>query len=125
MKETSAPSGYTLNDTVYQIVIAATLNGDGILTEYSVTTSKKDGNEWKGVGSATYTCAEPEVDEETGEITYTDISTTVDPVSIVDTPNPALPSTGGSGTVAYTLTGIALMALAGMILLDRKRKAHK
>ena len=111
MKETSAPSGYTLNDTVYQIVIAATLNADGILTEYSVTTSKKDGNEWKGVGSATYTCAEPEVDEETGEITYTEISTTVEPVSIVDTPNPALPSTGGMGVYLFTIIGVAVMAV--------------
>ena len=111
MKETSAPAGYTLNDTVYKIVIAATLDDDGILTEYSVTTSKKDGNEWKGVGSATYTCAEPAVDEETGEITYTEISTSVTPVSIVDTPNPELPSTGGMGVYLFTIIGVAVMAV--------------
>ena len=40
-------------------------------------------------------------------------------------PGVALPSTGGGGTAPYIVTGIALMALAGILLLDRKRKAHK
>ena len=40
-------------------------------------------------------------------------------------PGVALPSTGGEGTAPYIVTGIALMALAGILLLDRKRKAHK
>ena len=111
MKETAAPAGYTLNDTVYKIVIAATLNDDGILTKYSVTTSKKDGNAWTEVGSATYTCAEPAVNKETGEITYSEISTTITPVSIVDTPNPELPSTGGMGVYLFTIIGVAVMAV--------------
>ena len=44
---------------------------------------------------------------------------------IVDNkPGVALPSTGGSGTAPYTLAGFALMALAGIALVKRKRKAH-
>ena len=33
-----------------------------------------------------------------------------------------LPTTGGSGTLAYTLGGMALILLAGMLLLIKKRK---
>lgn len=40
-------------------------------------------------------------------------------------PGLKLPSTGGSGTAAYTLGGLALMILAGILLAERKRKAHK
>ena len=40
-------------------------------------------------------------------------------------PGVALPSTGGSGTAPYTLAGIALMALAGIALVKRKRKANQ
>ena len=41
--------------------------------------------------------------------------------------NPAgseLPSTGGSGTLIYTLSGLALILLAGAILIIRRKKIH-
>ena len=72
---------------------------------------------------------------EHGVVSYTGNSTLViyTPVSenapttftVVNKPGTALPSTGGSGTAAYTATGLALMILAGILLAERKRKAHK
>ena len=111
MKETAAPSGYTINDTIYKIVIEATLNSEGIMTSYTVTTTKKVGENWEAAGSAEYSCAAPEVNQTTGEVTYTEISKTITPVSIVDTPNPALPSTGGMGVYLFTIIGVAVMAV--------------
>ena len=122
MKETSAPSGYTINDTVYKIVINATLDStSGIMTGYSITTSKKDGEEWTRVGFAEYTCAEPSVDQETGEVTYTTINKTVTPVSIVDTPNPELPSTGGAGVYLFTIIGVAVMAVMAYLFFKGEK----
>ena len=43
-------------------------------------------------------------------------------IKVGNRPGAALPSTGGSGTTAYTLAGLALMALAGTILAKRKRR---
>ena len=91
------------------------------MTEYSITTSKKDGNAWTEVGSAEYTCAEPEVDQETGEVTYTEVSTTITPVSIVDTPNPALPSTGGAGVYLFTIIGVAVMAVMAYLFFKGEK----
>lgn len=72
---------------------------------------------------------------ENGELTYSGTSTLVtyeaatenSPATfrVDNKPGAALPSTGGSGTAAYTATGLALMILAGMLLAERKRKAHK
>ena len=36
-----------------------------------------------------------------------------------------LPSTGGSGTLVYTIAGLALVTLAGALLISRKRKFNK
>lgn len=122
MKETNAPSGYTINDTVYKIVIDATLDStSGIMTDYSITTYKKDGESWPQVGSAVYTCSEPSVDQETGEVTYTEVSTSVTPVSIVDTPNPELPSTGGAGVYLFTIIGVAVMAVMAYLFFKGEK----
>lgn len=122
MKETNAPSGYTINDTVYKIVIDATLDStSGIMTNYSITTSKKDGETWTEVGNAVYTCSEPSVDQETGEVTYTEVSTSVTPVSIVDTPNPELPSTGGAGVYLFTIIGVAVMAVMAYLFFKGEK----
>lgn len=48
-----------------------------------------------------------------------------DTIVIGNTPGVELPSTGGSGTLIYTLTGIFLITLAGTLLVARKRKANR
>ena len=72
---------------------------------------------------------------ENGELTYSGTSTLVtyeaatenSPATfrVDNKPGTALPSTGGNGTAAYTATGLAMMILAGILLAERKRKAHK
>lgn len=59
-------------------------------------------------------------------VTYTEAADDTPATFTVDNqPGVALPSTGGEGTAPYIVTGIALMALAGIFLLDRKRKDQK
>jgi len=36
-----------------------------------------------------------------------------------------LPSTGGSGTLIYTVAGLALITLAGVLLITRKRRNNE
>ncbi len=42
-----------------------------------------------------------------------------------NTPGVELPSTGGSGTLAYTLTGLTLILLAGGLLAVSKRRTAR
>ncbi len=52
MKETTAPAGYVLNTTVYTIVISATYDEDGTLTNYTITVSDtKEAMGWVIVGT--------------------------------------------------------------------------
>ena len=47
-----------------------------------------------------------------------------DTFTVSNTPGVVLPSTGGTGTLIYTVAGIALIVLAGVLLVSRrKRKA--
>ena len=65
-----------------------------------------------------------------GVITYTDtayvtyVKTGDDPgtFTIRNYPGVELPATGGSGTLVYTVSGIALVLLAGALLVNRKRR---
>jgi len=41
------------------------------------------------------------------------------------TPGVELPSTGGSGTLIYTVVGLALITLAGVLLITRKRRNNE
>ncbi len=43
-------------------------------------------------------------------------------ITIHNIPGVELPATGGSGTLIYSVTGLALVLLAGVVLLSRKRK---
>lgn len=45
-------------------------------------------------------------------------------ISFVNTKLPALPSTGGIGTAVFTVGGVAVMALAVVLLLCRKKKEN-
>ena len=50
---------------------------------------------------------------------------TPDTYIIKNTPGVELPSTGGSGTLIYTIAGMLLITLAGALLAARKRKANR
>lgn len=92
LKETVAPSGYSILAEIYKIDISSTLNSDGKLSSYTVTTSKKDSsNNWGVVKTATF-----------------GPTTQPDPAHIVNKKLSELPSTGGEGTRL-------LMAIASLL----------
>ena len=68
-------------------------------------------------------------DDSDGLIIYTSAeereNATIGLFTIGNTPGVELPSTGGSGTLTYTLTGIFLITLAGVLLVSRKRKNER
>ena len=130
MKETVAPSTYTINTNIYKIVIDAKLNEDGIMTQYSIDTylSTDGGNTYGDtpVGTATYfnTITKESVDKVTGNVTNS-ISAydNITPVEIVNTKLAALPATGGEGTIAITIGGaIGMAGFLTLYIANKKKK---
>lgn len=114
LKETKAPNGYTLNDTVYTIVIDATIDPTtGKLTAWSIS-----------VNGATISG-----DNHTVESTFTVTDDTpaigtVEKIEIVNTKISNLPSTGGIGTTIFTIGGcVVMIAAAGLFFATRKKSA--
>lgn len=114
LKETAAPNGYTINDTVYEVKVATitreSATNDNI-TGYTVTVKNLTTNEEKTT-------------------TYTKNGTTVtvsgDVTAIVNTKLTALPSTGGIGTTIFTIGGCAIMiAAAFLFFASRKKNENK
>ena len=138
VKETKAPAGYSLNSTIYKVVIEATVNETtGVLESYSITFyNAKDDSE---AGSISYTNTATQitdvyttdgegnptttVNEHFGEVT-TNVNVTISPLEILDTPLADLPSTGGMGSYLFTIIGVAVMAIvAGSYFRSRAKKA--
>ena len=114
LKETKAPEGYTLNDTVYTIVIDAAIDETtGKLTAWSIS-----------VNGATISG-----DDHTVKSTFTVTDDTpaigtVEKVEIVNTKITNLPSTGGIGTTIFTIGGcVVMIAAAGLFFATRKKSA--
>lgn len=110
LKEISAPTGYSVNTHVFEIVISASYNTDGTLASWNVTI---DGTE-----AASFT-----VDHTSGTpVTTPDI----DGVDIKNTHLSSLPSTGGMGTTIFTIGGCVIMiAAAGLFFASRRRQENK
>lgn len=115
LKETQAPTGYSLNTHAYHIVIAAKGYDEntGLITGWTVTVDDTvvadydgngeliGGNDPDGVGS--------NFEKGTFEIPNTKLS--------------SLPSTGGIGTTIFTIGGCVIMiAAAGLFFASRKKK---
>lgn len=114
LKETKAPNGYTLNDTVYTIVIAQTLNDtDGKLASWSITINGAtiaDSNGNRSDFTVSYDGEEIKVDATNSE------------TQIMNTKISNLPSTGGIGTTIFTIAGCLIMVTAaGLFFASRKR----
>lgn len=112
LKETKAPKGYSLNSTVYTVIIETTYNNDGKLNDYTVTI--KDGNtllnkiKYSNNGEA----VERENENTTVEIKNTKLS--------------SLPSTGGMGTYLFTIIGVVVMAgAAGAFFISRRKGSEE
>lgn len=124
LKETVAPSGYSLSDQTYKFVIKATLGANGIMTDYSVKTSYKDAShrDWTDAAAASYksTATQEKDGSVTNKITRTDA-----PIAIVDSKFQNLPSTGGRGTVVLTLAATAGMAgFLAIYITSKKKKSN-
>ena len=122
-------------ETGYEEGTAAAVGDDGTLVfegladgEYRIAETKPPAGYIPLASPIRFTIEDGIVSYAGGEglVTYTAATADAPAAFTVDNrPGVALPSTGGEGTAPYIVTGIALMALAGTILLDRKRKAHK
>ena len=97
VKETNAPEGYSLNNTVY--VLSGASAQENQETTWTDTTN-----------NVTYS-----------KTTYT--YTNFNNQTVVDTKLSALPSTGGIGTTIFTIGGCVIMiAAAGLFFASRKKK---
>jgi len=134
MKETKAPTtpyAYALDTRTFKIEIKADLYDKadnvseellGVMKSYTITTSEKgeDGN-YTEVGKATYTNT-PKV-LSGGSVDNGVITHKVDQVEIVNTPLPALPSTGGAGTIAITVgAAIGMAGFLTLYIVNKKKK---
>lgn len=118
LKETAAPNGFTLNDTVYTIVIAERLNENGTLESWTITINGDtiidgDGNKVTKVNKFTVN----------NEGTAT--KTAEGSVDIINTKISTLPSTGGIGTTIFTIGGCAIMIVAAGLFFATRRKTQK
>ena len=68
--------------------------------------------------------SEPQVDGKVIEYTAATANDDAE-FQVANTPGTELPSTGGSGTLIYTVAGIFLITLAGVLLVSRKRKFNR
>lgn len=99
LKELSAPSGYSVNTHVFEVVISAEYNNDGTLKSWDYTID--------GEKVLTITHASKAVEGAGATIKNTKLS--------------QLPSTGGMGTYIFTIVGVVIMVVAaGFLFLRRK-----
>ncbi len=134
LKETAAPSGYTINENDYKITIAADLSADGYMNWYSIKTELKTENGYTQIGFAKYTCTDRSIDND-GNITYTAIqqnngiegvTNAIDPAEIVNTTLVELPSTGGMGTIIITvLSAIGMGGFLIIFIVSIRKKNRK
>ena len=110
------------------------VNGNGVLMFEGLTDGEYQIVETKAPAGFVPLASTIEFTITQGTVTYSGNSSLVLPTqvegepytfNVYNEPGVALPSTGGSGTALYTLAGIALMALAGITLVKRRRKTNQ
>lgn len=108
LKETKAPSGYSVNTHPYKIVIDANLDDiTGELTSWTITID--------GHATSTFTMN-----------SGTAVITEKEETNIQNTKLSSLPSTGGIGTTIFTIGGCVIMiAAAGLYFASRRRQENK
>lgn len=108
LKETAAPTGYTINDTVYTVWVSnvtRATNSDNVVG-YELTIQYTENGEVKTVTANA---------DATGKV--------VTPVvNIVNTKLGTLPSTGGIGTTIFTIGGCAIMIAAAFLFFASRKK---
>ena len=121
IRNTSETSGTAttlrINSAGYAVIEGLPL-GDYTITE---TNARKNGYNWNP--SVTINAV-----SQTGNAGTVTVAAGQDVVIEVTNdyiPGVVLPATGGAGTLAYTLSGLALITLAGVLLVGRKRKCGR
>lgn len=105
LKETKAPEGYSLNDTVYKIEVTPTIENE-VLKSWTIAVN--------GETVRTFTVNDGEVIVEGEKET-----------EIKNTKLANLPETGGIGTTIFTIGGCAIMIAAAGLFFASRRKANK
>lgn len=119
LKETKAPTGYSINKAEVPVVITAEFNENGTLAKYSI--------EVNGELTSEYTATYTDDTEDSGKkvvntITTNTTTTTQTTYPFKNTKTPILPSTGGMGTWVFTFVGVAVMVGAAGFFLARRKK---
>lgn len=117
VKETNAPAGYTLNTTVYTIVIDATIENEE-LKSWTITTTYVEEGQTKSVVN-TYTVGTTTNDQQETVVTATRNGQNI---QIKNTKLVALPSTGGIGTTMFTIAGCGIMIAAAYLFFASRRR---
>lgn len=126
--EVVAPEGYALNNTAIPVSIKATVDdATGKLLSYSVTING-DTNTYTWVNEATGFTTKYTYKDANGNTVGTDDPAVANASWSTQFENSSvgtLPSTGGMGTVLFTVGGVAIMALALFLLFGGKKKEHQ
>lgn len=111
LKETKAPEGFSLNDTIYKIEIDAEIEEDELKSWDIHVTDTAAGTTAENGFTVNNGTAKAEGNNEETDIMNTKLS--------------FLPGTGGIGTTIFTVGGCALMILAAGLYFTSRRRAQK
>ena len=126
IKETGAPTGYTLNNNNYKIVISAEEDFAGDVTgsyikSYTIKTYLMGETDTQ-IGSAEY---KRELDNTVDPPTYK-ITPTITPAEVVNTQLVDLPTTGGVGTIVISVVaGLGMAVFLTIFVISKKRSSKK
>ena len=127
IRETAAPTGYSINDIEYTVVISPVYSGtgkDAVLTSYTVTVTYTDAAGTDHTNTFTYdndAATEGEAVTTTGTAGGKTVISATNAVEVIDVKLAKLPATGAGGTVAFAVIGGVGMALIA-VLIVKKRK---
>lgn len=98
IEEVSAPDGYNKMAGYIKVEISSTIDGNGDLTAHTITFTDPDGSPISGA---------------THENNHT--------IQIINKTGSLLPGTGGMGTIAFTVVGVAVIAGGAVWYVNRRR----
>ena len=105
--ETQAPAGYNMMSQE----ITFTITGGTVITNNAAT-----------ISTVEYTAKRPAVEADPEHEVEAQAAVETDTFTVGNTPGVELPSTGGTGTLPYPLTGLTLLLGASLWLLLRRRR---
>jgi LPXTG-motif cell wall-anchored protein len=146
VKEITAPAGYTLNSTVFEVTsswatVTTKSTSETVTTSYTSNSDEATVKEQAGwlKDNVFYSLDNKPEGENVDKAYIKNTTTTTASTStftannpgagvvlmenIINTKNPELPSTGGMGTVIFTVLGAGLITLAVVLKLTRKKRS--